>query len=228
MERFLLNNIPISVTLEEIVKTLLLEEDEDIDLITGLFAAARETARPKALYKTAYVDDIQAPHVTIDGVTFTSDVLAANMQDVHRVFAYVCTCGVEVDDWSHQVKDYVVSLWLDIIKERFLVDASNYLRDYVKDQYGLDIMSSINPGSGDVVNWPIMQQNQLFSLIGEVREETGVRLTESCLMLPTKSTSGLLYGSSTEFVNCLLCQRKNCPNRRAEYTPRVLETNRIA
>ena len=219
MERYLLNNIPILVTLEEIIKTLLLEEKEDIDLITGLFTIAKEVARPKALYKVAYVDDIQSPQVTIDGVTFNSDVLAGNMEGVHRVFAYVCTCGTEVDEWSHLEKDYVVGLWLDIIKERFLVDAGNYLRDYIKDQYSLEVLSSINPGSGDVLNWPITQQNQLFSLIGGIGEETGVRLTESCLMLPTKSTSGLYYGSSTEFVNCFLCQRINCPNRRAEYTP---------
>jgi len=221
MERFLLDSIPVTATLEEIIGTLVLEEEEDIDLVSGLFAKARELARPKALYKVAYVENIQSPQVTIDGITFTSDVLADNMEGVHRVFAYICTCGAEVDDWSHLEKDYVVSLWLDIIKERFLYDAGNHLRDYIKEQYGLDILSSINPGSGSVENWPITQQNQLFSLIGSVTEETGVRLTESCLMLPTKSTSGLFYGSSTEFVNCLLCQRKNCSNRRAEYTPRV-------
>ncbi|MCL1854718.1 MAG: hypothetical protein FWF86_03200 [Clostridia bacterium] len=221
MERFLLDNIPVTVTLEDIIQTLRLEEEEDIDLITGLFAKARELARPKALYRTAYVEEIQSPWVTIGGVTFTSDVLAARMEDVHKVFAYVCTCGVEVDDWSHLEKDNVVSLWLDIIKERFLHDAVNVLRDDVKNRYGLDILSSINPGSGDVENWPITQQNQLFFLIGGVRPETGIHLTESFLMLPTKSTSGLLYGSSTEFVNCLLCKRINCPNRRAEYTPRA-------
>ena len=219
MERYLLDTIPISVTLDEILKILLLEDEDDIQLITGLFARAREIARPKALYKVAYVDKIDNPHVTVDGVNFTSAVLAQNMEGVHRVFANVCTCGTEVDDWSHTEKDYFVSFWLDIIKERILLDARNFLSAYLKKKYGIDTLSSINPGSGNVDTWPIIQQQQLFSLIGGVTEDTGVRLTESCLMLPTKSTSGLHYGSDKEFINCSLCERKNCPRRRAEYAP---------
>lgn len=217
MERFLLDSIPILVTLDDIIKTLLLEDDEDIDLVTGLFNEARELARPKALYRVAYVDSVDGPHVTIDGVRFVSDVLARNLEGVHRVFAYVCTCGVEVDDWSHAEKDSIVSLWLDIIKERFLYDAVAYLRDHIKRKYGIETVSSVNPGSGNVDDWPITQQKQLFSLIGGIEEDTGVELTESCLMLPTKSTSGLFYGSDAEFVHCSLCERVNCPNRRAEY-----------
>jgi len=219
MERFLLDTIPILVTTDEIIKTLQLNEEEDIQLMTGLFTTARQLARPKALYKVAYIDEINNPHVVVDGVRFTSSVLAQNMEGVHRVFAYVCTCGTEVDDWSHTEKDYVVSFWLDIIKERILADANIFLRDYIKKKYGINTLSAINPGSGNVDTWPITQQHQLFPLIGAVTEDTGVRLTESCLMLPTKSTSGLLYGSATEFINCSLCERKNCPRRRAEYTP---------
>ena len=219
MERFLLDTIPVSVTVDEIIKALLLEDEEDIEFITGLFNKVRELACPKALYKVAYVDGIENPHVILDGVRFTSAVLAHNMEGVHRVFAYVCTCGTEVDDWSHTEKDYVVSFWLDIIKERILLDARNFLRDYVMKKYGIKTLSSINPGSGNVDTWPNTQQRQLFSLIGGVTEDSGVRLTESCLMLPTKSTSGLLYGSDKEFIGCSLCERKNCPGRRAPYTP---------
>ena len=219
MERFLLDTIPVSVTLDEILKKLLLSDDDDIDLVTGLFNKARELARPKAIYKVVYVDEIDNPHVILDGVRFTSDVLARNMEGVHRVFAYVCTCGTEVDDWSHAEKDYVVSIWLDIIKEHFVFDASKFLRDYIREKYGISTVSSINPGSGNVDTWPITQQQLLFPLIGGVTEDTGVRLTESCLMLPTKSTSGLLYGSDKEFIGCSLCERKNCPGRRAPYTP---------
>ena len=221
MERFLLDTIPVTVTTDEITRILLLEEKEDIDLVSGLFAKAREIARPKALYKVAYVDEIDNPNVTIDGVRFTSAVLAHNMEGVHRVFAFVCTCGAEVDDWSHSEKDYIVSLWLDIIKERILLDARHFLHDYIMKKYGIKTLSSINPGSGNVDTWPITQQRELFRLLGTVTEDTGVRLSESCLMLPTKSTSGLLYASDKEFINCSLCERKNCHRRRAEYKPPV-------
>jgi len=136
---------------------------------------------------------------------------------VHRVFAYICTCGTEVDDWSHTEKDYVVSLWLDMIKQMFLFEANNFFREYIRNSYQIEKFSSVNPGSGNENNWHISQQKQLFAMIGNVKEEIGVTLTDSFLMLPTKSTSGLLFPSETEFVNCALCGRENCVGRRVEF-----------
>ena len=214
MEHFLLTEIPVTAEVEETIKKLRLEEEEDIELVTGLFEKAKSIARPKAVYQTAYIDSIEGEAVIIDGTRFTSAVLARNLKDVHRVFAYVSTCGAEVDEWSHLEKDYVVSLWLDIIKERFLQDANKFIREYIKNKYEIKTLSSVNPGSGNVENWPIAQQKLLFPLIGNVEGDIGVRLTDSCLMLPTKSVSGLFYPSDTEFINCSLCERKNCPGRR--------------
>jgi cobalamin-dependent methionine synthase I len=111
----------------------------------------------------------------------------------------------------------VIGFWLDIIKERFLYDATAYLREHVKEKYGIETLSSINPGSGNEENWPITQQKLLFPLIGDVTGDIGVRLTDSCLMVPTKSVSGIFYPSASEFCNCLVCERRNCPNRRADF-----------
>jgi len=212
-----LENIPVTATLEHALDRLCIEEAEDIELISGLFATAKELARPKALYREAYVEEISGGQVRVSGCDFQSDVLAMNLKDVHRVFAYVCTCGTEVDDWSHQEKDYIVSLWLDMIKEMFLYEANLFLTEYIKKAYRFEKLSSVNPGSGNLENWPIAQQTQLFALIGDVTAEIGVRLSDSYLMTPIKSTSGLLFPSETDFVNCALCSRENCSGRRAAF-----------
>ena len=212
-----LDNIPVNTTLEEVLNRLAIEEPEDIALVSGLFKTAKEIARPKALYREAYVEEVSGADVRIDGIDFTSEVLAMNLKNIHRVFAYVCTCGTEVDDWSHNERDYVVSLWLDIIKEMFLHQAISYFRDYIKSSYRFNNLSAINPGSGNVDNWPISQQTRLFSLIGGVKNEIGVTLTDSFLMIPVKSTSGLFFPSEKEYVNCALCGRENCPGRRAAF-----------
>jgi len=218
-----LDNIPVTVALEQALKRLRIEEREDIDLISGLFETAKEIAKPKVLYREAYVDEISGRHVRINGVDFESDVLAVNLKNIHRVFAYVCTCGTEVDDWSHNEKDYVVSLWLDMIKEMFLFDANLFLREHLKNVLQTEKLSSVNPGSGNAENWPISQQAQLFDLIGGVKKEIGVTLTESFLMMPIKSTSGLLFQSETDFVNCALCGRENCVGRRVEFDKALYE-----
>jgi hypothetical protein len=217
-----LDNIPVTVTFEQVIQRLKIEDEDDIEIVSKLFETAKEIVKTKALYREAYVEEISGKEVKINGVKFESEVLAANLKDVHRVFAYVCTCGTEVDEWSHKEQDYVLSLWLDMIKEMFLRDASNYLREHLKNAYQFEKLSSINPGSGNEQNWHISQQAKLFAMIGggtkdEVKDQIGVTLTDTFLMLPTKSTSGLYYSSKTEFINCSLCGRANCPSRHAEF-----------
>ena len=212
-----LDDIPVTVTLEKAVEWLKIEEAEDIELISGLFETAKAIANPKALYREAFVEEISGRNVRINGVDFESDVLAMNLKDIHRVFAYVCTCGIEVDDWSHNEKDYVVSLWLDMIKEMFLHDAGAFLTEHLKNSYQFGQLASVNPGSGNIENWPISQQKPLFAMIGGVKSEIGVTLTDSFLMVPTKSTSGLYFPSETGYSNCALCTRENCVGRRAAF-----------
>jgi len=212
-----LDNIPVNTTYEQVLEKIKIDDDEDIEMVRGLFETAKKIARPKVLYREAYVEEIIDKTVRINSIDFESEVLAANLKSVHRVFAYVSTCGTEVDDWSANEKDYVVSLWLDMIKQLFLQEANIFFRDYLKKGFGFKTLSAINPGSGNLENWPISQQKLLFALIGGVKEEIGVTLTDSYLMVPIKSTSGLLYPSNSEFTNCSLCGRKNCPGRRAEF-----------
>ena len=73
----------------------------------------------------------------------------------------------------------------------------------------------MNPGS--VPSWPLTGQRELFEVIGGVTESTGITLTESCLMLPSKSTSGMYFTSADQFVNCAYCSILSCPNRLAAY-----------
>lgn len=47
------------------------------------------------------------------------------------MFAYVATCGIEVDEWSRVHSDYFIGLWLDIIKEMILVDAMTQSADII-------------------------------------------------------------------------------------------------
>ena len=220
-----LDRIPVTANLEQVLKRVRVTESDDIDIVTSLFAQACDIANPKALYRESYVDGIDGARVTIDGCEFESDVVAMNLREIHRVFAYVCTCGTEVDDWSHDAAggDFVVSMWLDMIKEMFVGNAIAYLRDHIKKLYGIRQLSAINPGSGDAENWPIQQQATLFQLIGDVQPEIGVTLTDTFLMTPVKSTSGLLFPSAREFQNCALCHREHCVNRGAAFDPELFE-----
>jgi len=84
----------------------------------------------------------------------------------------------------------------------------------------------MNPGSGDVDTWPIEQQTELFALLGgtdEVRKHSGVELTDSFLMIPNKSMSGILFPTETDFRSCQVCHRAACPSRSAPFDKKLWE-----
>lgn len=223
MERFVETAYPVTITFDEVQKRLRLEDAEDIALMRGKFDEAIAIARPKSICKICYVERIDGGDVLIDTTAFRSEVLAKNLADIHRVFAYVLTCGTEVADWAHQEPDYVVGLWLDMLMEMIMRDARRQLFEHIARAYGIGKMSSINPGSGNADTWPIQQQRPLFALLGDVRADIGVTLTDSLLMLPTKSVSGLMFPSARGFVNCALCERANCQGRQVPYDPHALD-----
>jgi hypothetical protein len=70
---------------------------------------------------------------------------------------------------------------------------------------------------GSLTDWPLREQRPLFALLGDTEALVGVRLTDSCLMLPNKSVSGIRFPTEKHFESCQLCPRPDCPGRRAPY-----------
>ncbi|MFW5742527.1 MAG: vitamin B12 dependent-methionine synthase activation domain-containing protein [Spirochaetota bacterium] len=182
---------------------------------------ALAVVRPCALVCVAFVGEREGSRVHMGGQWFESEVLAANLADIHRVFAYVATCGPEIYELDISDLDPFASFWHDTLKTRVVRAASTHLCELVKTTYGIERLSSMNPGSGDVDVWPIDQQRPLFDLLGDVEGAIGVRLTESFLMVPDKSVSGVFFPSERAYINCQSCTRAICPDRRAPYRARA-------
>ena len=209
------------LTFDGVKNRFVTEDEDDLLLLRGLFEKALEIARPKAILRTCSVNSIDGDRVFIEEEAFHSAVLANKLKDIHRVFAYVVTCGTEVDDWSHEEKDDIVKLWLDMMKEMILISVRGQFVAHLRRITGIEKLASMSPGSGNAEVWPIHQQKPLFRLIGNVTEKIGTRLTDSFLMLPTKSVSGILYPSEVTFVTCSLCDRAHCVGRHAPYDEKL-------
>ena len=185
-----------------------------------LIEQAVAAARPKAVYRVCYVDEHGDESIELEGTRFSSAALARNLAEVHRVFAYVATCGNELEQMQNTEQDALNQYALDGLKEMFLRTAVEYLKQHLAAEFALhiDTLSAMNPGSGNRNVWPIDQQRLLFGLLGEVEASIGVHLTDSYLMIPNKTVSGILFPSSVPFVSCQLCTRQRCPLRRAAFT----------
>jgi len=191
-------------------------------MIQELIETVLPVARPKALYRVAYVEKREGDSVYIDGVYFTSHVLRVNLEAVERIFPYAATCGTELDRIHFSTRDYVKQYYLDSIKELALRSATRHLAQHLQKTYALKQISRMNPGSlGD---WPLSQQNALFTLLGDVPARIGITLTKHYIMTPIKSVSGIYFPTQIRFESCQLCPRRLCRRRRAPYDPDVVKT----
>jgi hypothetical protein len=194
---------------------------DDAAPFAALVERAREAARPKALYAEAFVEARGDETIRIAGLTFTSRMLRRKLEQVERVFPYVATCGHELDAVALPPGDLLAQYWWDVIKAEVLSAARAYLFAHLADRFRLGQTARMSPGSGDADVWPIEQQPLLFRLLGGVTQFIGVRLTESCLMVPNKTVSGILFPTEHDFRTCQVCHREVCPNRTAAFDAAV-------
>jgi hypothetical protein len=192
-------------------------DSEDADAFTALVDQAREVARPKVLYAEAFVEGRGDDTIRIEGITFTSRMLRRNLEAVERVFPYVATCGQEMDGIALPAGEVLVQFWWDAIKAEVLSAARAHLLVHLTERFRLGQTARMSPGSGDADVWPIEQQRLLFALLGGVTPFIGVTLTDSCLMIPNKTVSGILFPTEHDFRTCQVCHRDPCPNRAAPF-----------
>lgn len=216
MNSIIIDNIAFKVDIELLLKKLHMDRvSEDYETIERLVEEAEAIGKPKLITKISYIDSRGEDFVAIDDIKYVSRVLAVNLQSVHRVFPYIATCGVELYKWAENIEDMVEKFWAKAICEMALRCAIEGVSAYLRENYKVMKLSAMNPGS--LKDWPLKEQRNLFKQFGDVKELIGVDLTESCLMIPVKSVSGILFETETNFESCQLCPRENCPNRRAPY-----------
>lgn len=221
MEKYLVDDFDFKITERQLLKRLRLDneaDEADISRALDMMFQAMAVARPKYLYAVAALENKDDTGVTINGKRIDSLLVRKNLDAINRIIPYVATCGLEIEKWSEGYTDILETYWADEIKNMLLQQAINHLHKTVKNKYfTANDMSFMSPGS--LEEWPLKGQIVLFDIIGDVTAEVGVRLTDSCLMIPAKSVSGFFFSSESHYENCRLCPLKNCPNRRAEYTP---------
>ncbi|MCF8052927.1 MAG: hypothetical protein K9L59_16945 [Desulfobacterales bacterium] len=214
----ILDSIPFALDAASLTQRMCLTPGtEDARELEGMLDKATETAKPKAAFRECFIEQKGEDTVTIDGVTFTSRALRKNLDEAERVFPFVVTCGREMDRIVYEREDFLKSYWWEEIKSDLLKIASDHLTSVLTSKFALGKSAAMNPGSGDIDIWPIEQQQPLFSLLGDVDDAIGVELSDSFLMSPIKSLSGIRFPTEVDFRTCQLCRRNNCPSRSAPF-----------
>jgi hypothetical protein len=216
-----MDNIPFTLTATELAEKIRIKDKERfLGEAEKLVESARQVARPKAVYTLMYIREKGDDWVCTGDVEFRSRVLRVNLDQVHRFFPFVATCGTELDEWATSFTGLYERFCADAVCELALRSAVGVLVRELSSRFKIGHSAMMNPGS--LPDWPLEEQKKLFHLLGDPRQTIGVTLTDSCLMLPVKSLSGIRFATESDYENCMLCPRGDCPGRKAPYDPEMV------
>jgi hypothetical protein len=210
----LLNDIPALVD-ENAFRRALRIPAEDGQAAAEMLAAAVPLLKPRAYFRDAFVDGRDDGGVVIGGQAFRSRVLRAQLSSIERVFPFVITVGGELEAAASAEDDLLRQYAFETIADLALDAAGAKLEAHIRRVFETGPLSAMSPGS--LEDWPIEEQRPLFALLGEVEAKLGVRLSDSLLMVPRKSVSGILFASEESFTSCRLCPRERCHGRRQPF-----------
>ena len=208
-ERIVLN-IPVELTLEEFAALCKISPDSTAyEALEEALPLVLRFGAPKAVIRWANVDRVEGDATTIEGVTFHSKVVADKLRDMPRVFLSVITAGSGLE----QSGEFDDDPFLDMYNAALIYYASKYTVRYMKERFGFDGSSTLDPGS--LPDWPIKNNFPLFEMIGNV-EEIGATLNEKGYIDPWNSGSHIHF-SGNGYQNCTLCKNYDCVGRRAPF-----------
>ena len=131
---------------------------------------------------------------------------------------FVCTSGLEFETYQHRLKEqgdmvrvFIADALGSVIAEKCADQMEKALQESI-DKLGWKHTNRFSPG---YCGWHVSQQQLLFPLFQG--HTCGVTLTDSSLMLPIKSVSGIIgLGKDVRHLDytCGLCDFKQCYKRK--------------
>ena len=146
-------------------------------------------------------------------------IIDRQLQGSEAYALFVATSGTEYEAFQQRllkegdmVRVFVADALGSVIAEKAADRMEEILQQSI-DKLGWHRTNRFSPG---YCGWHVSQQQLLFPLFG-VKEPCGIQLTDSSLMVPIKSVSGIIgLGRSVRYLayTCGLCDFKNCYKRR--------------
>ena len=157
-------------------------------------------------------------HILVDETEFEiGKTIAKELRKASSVAFFICTAGEGISRRSQDLlrgDDPVLGYVFDLLGSMIVESAADQLKLEIKRialSEGLQITNRYSPG---YCKWSVADQHKLFSFFP--KNCCGIKLTESALMHPIKSVSGIIgIGADVSFreYTCNLCNQVDCIQR---------------
>ena len=196
-------------------------DDDVLAEVRAVGSMLTAVTRPRLCYTLAKGTlDTERNTLTIGGTMLNvGRIISRQLRGAEAFALFVATAGAEFEDLQMRLKDE------DDMVRTFIADAfgsviaehtADVMEQYLQDEIGTRGWRHTNRFSPGYCGWHVSEQQRLFPLFG-VDRPCGVRLTDSSLMVPIKSVSGVIgLGERVRKLeySCGLCDYKDCYKRR--------------
>jgi len=163
-------------------------------LVVEAMALGRDLAKPIACFCTHPVKEITDGRLLIDSAfDITSEKAAARMTGCAEIYLMAVTIGHDLDakvaelsQSGDMTRAFLLNAYGSEAAEALMESLNREITRQVESR-GMTTTKRYSPGYGD---WPVTAQRDLLGHLGA--ERIGIRLTESCLMIPEKSVSAII------------------------------------
>src|SRR5450756_1684564 len=202
------------------------KEGEDRELVSGLIeeilTESKEISNIKAQYNIFHgvQFDNDTKSVEINNISFhIKKIVFGQIKKSDSVAIFICTAGEEIGIRSRkamQERDLLRGYIYDVIGSEIVEAAADLMQNELEKAVifsGKKITNRYSPG---YCGWDVVEQHKLFQLMPD--NFCRIRLTESALMDPVKSVSGIIGIGKDVRLNtytCSICDLKDCIYRKA-------------
>lgn len=211
----------LGLTTAKIVKTIgYTPEDVPasvIDIIVSTLKESLSLSSVKAEYHIYrhFTIDTESASVAIGNIIFnTRKIILSQLKGASAAVLFLATAGPEIGISSKKQMasgDLLEGYITDVVGSEIVEAAVDLMQETLAREAGAEGLNITNRFSPGYCGWDVAEQHKLFSLIPD--NYCGIKLTESALMNPVKSVSGLIgLGREARYrpYSCSRCDSKNC------------------
>lgn len=193
-------------------------DDEHINtVIEKCLSASFQVLKPQGGFLFLRKDNIILPEgklVAGNHEFQIGKIIASQLKRAEYIALFVCSIGKSVEQLSKESMDrgdLLEGYVFDLIGSEAAEATAGFLHETIKEasiREGFNITNRFSPG---YCNWSVKEQFRLFGFFP--KDYAGIKLTESALMNPIKSVSGIVgIGENVKFkpYTCSMCSDQNC------------------
>ncbi|MCF8241377.1 MAG: hypothetical protein K9J16_08310 [Melioribacteraceae bacterium] len=198
----------------EIPEPVLIEIDKTIDYLNALVeiqAGFKLISPERVKFHSGYI-------LIDDERLNTKAIIGKKLVDSETLAIFVATLGSRLEEKSKKLMsegDLLQGYILDAVGSELVEQTTDWLQLQVENLLSENNLKITNRYSPGYCGWNVVDQQIIFSFLPKLF--CGIKLSESSLMVPIKSVSGVI-GIGKNVIKsdyeCSICDMTNCSRRR--------------